>query len=149
MILREAVLDDVPQMQRVRNSVKENKLPDPARITENDYKNYLLDRGKGWVVEIDGHIAGFAIVDLVAQNVWALFIAPAFEGQGFGTKLHDEMMTWYFAQTRTTIWLGTAPNTRAEKFYRNAGWREIGTHGKGEIKFEMSAADWVQNNSNR
>jgi hypothetical protein len=31
---------------------------------------------------------------------------------------------------------------QAEVFYRRAGWREIGTHGKGEIKFEMTADEW-------
>jgi len=61
---------------------------------------------------------------------------------GIGKRLHDDMLDWYFAQTSTTIWLGTAPATRAEKFYRKAGWQEVGIHGKGEIKFEMTAADW-------
>ena len=52
------------------------------------------------------------------------------------------MMNWYFNQTDDAIWLGTAPNTRAESFYRKAGWNEVGTHGQGEIKFEMTAEDW-------
>jgi len=56
--------------------------------------------------------------------------------------LHDDMLDWYFSQTDSTIWLGTAPNTRAENFYRKAGWKEAGIHGKGEIKFEMTAATW-------
>ena len=52
------------------------------------------------------------------------------------------MMDWYFSQTEQKIWLGTAPRTRAESFYRKAGWLETGLHGKGEIKFEMSAERW-------
>jgi len=52
------------------------------------------------------------------------------------------MINWYFEQTKTNVWLGTAPNTRAEMFYRKAGWTEIGIHGKGEIKFEMSYENW-------
>lgn len=52
------------------------------------------------------------------------------------------MLKWYFSQTDKTVWLSTSPNTRAEKFYRNAGWREVGVYGKGEIKFEMSSAEW-------
>ena len=52
------------------------------------------------------------------------------------------MLAWYFSQTKETVWLGTAPCTRAEKFYRKAGWKEVGKHGKGEIKFEMSFNDW-------
>jgi len=52
------------------------------------------------------------------------------------------MLDWYFAQTDLTIWLGTASGTRAEGFYRKAGWSEVGMHGKGEIKFEMTASHW-------
>jgi len=52
------------------------------------------------------------------------------------------MIGWYFSQTSTNVWLGTAPGTRAEAFYRKAGWNEIGMHGKGEIKFEMTAKKW-------
>ena len=87
-------------------------------------------------------IVGFSIVDLKDKNVWALFLRPEFEKQGFGRKLHDIMLNWYFEQTKTNIWLGTSPNTRAEIFYRKAGWTEIGTHGNGEIKFEMSYKNW-------
>ena len=142
MIFREARITDIPQLQVVRNLVKENVLSDPALVTNKDCENYMFGRGKGWVCEVDGSVVGFAIVDLIDHNVWALFVRPGFEGQGIGKKLHDDMLDWYFAQTSVTIWLGTTPGTRAEKFYRTAGWREAGTHGKGEIKFEMSATGW-------
>lgn len=142
MIFREARLTDIPQIQFVRNSVKENALSDPALVTDTDCENYLLNRGKGWVCEIDERIVGFAIVDLTGHNVWALFVQPGFERIGIGKKLHDDMLAWYFAHTDSTIWLGTAPGTRAEKFYRKAGWKEVGVHGKGEIKFEMDAGEW-------
>ena len=142
MLFREARITDVPQIQVVRNSVKENMLSNPALVTDNDCENYLVNRGKGWVCEIDGRIVGFAIADLTDHNVWALFVQPGFDKKGIGKKLHDDMLDWYFSQTDSTIWLSTAPNTRAEKFYRQAGWKEVGMYGKGEIKFEMTAALW-------
>jgi GNAT superfamily N-acetyltransferase len=73
-----------------------------------------------------------------------LFVQPGFDKKGIGKKLHDDMLNWYFSHTDETIWLGTAPNTRAEKFYRKAGWKEVGIHGKGEIKFEMEVANWIR-----
>jgi len=91
---------------------------------------------------MENRIVGFAIVDLVDHNVWALFIQPGFEGKGIGRKLHNDMLNWNFEKTDATIWSGTAPGTRAEKFYRTAGWKEVGTHGKGEMKFEMTAGNW-------
>src|ERR1051326_3232803 len=145
MIFREASAGDIPQIQIVRNSVKENTLSDPGLVTDEDCENYLHNRGKGWVCEIENRIVGFAIVDVVNHNVWALFVQPGFDGKGVGKKLHDAMLDWYFAQTNSAIWLGTAPDTRAEKFYRQAGWKETGIHGKGEIKFEMTVANWKRN----
>jgi GNAT superfamily N-acetyltransferase len=143
MIFRDARIADIPQIQVVRNSVKENTLSNPVLVTDEDCKNYLLYRGKGWICEIDDRIVGFAIADLKGHNVWALFVEPQFEGMGIGKRLHDDMLDWYFSQTATAIWLGTAPRTRAEKFYRKAGWKEVGVHGKGEIKFEMTIGDWT------
>jgi GNAT superfamily N-acetyltransferase len=144
MIFREARVTDIPQIQAVRNLVKENTLSDPALVTDKDCEDYMFNRGKGWVCEIDGRVVGFAIADLVDHNVWALFVQPGFDERGIGKRLHNDMLDWYFSQTDFTIWLGTAPNTRAEKFYRRAGWKEAGIHGKGEVKFEMSATNWKE-----
>jgi len=143
MILRAANPDDIPQIQIVRHSVKENVLSNPALVTDADCENYLTIRGKGWVAEKDGTIVGFAIADLQDHNIWALFIHPDFERQGIGRQLHDTMLDWYFQQTMHTVWLSTQPNSRAETFYRKAGWREVGLHGANEIKFEMTHDDWM------
>ena len=142
MEIRVAELKDIPQIQVVRNLVNENRLSDPNLVPDSDVEDYLFRRGKGWVCEIDNQVVGFAIADLVDNNIWALFVHPGFEKMGIGKKLHNEMMNWYFTKTSKTVWLGTAPGTRAEKFYREAGWKEVGVHGKGEIKFEMTNDNW-------
>jgi GNAT superfamily N-acetyltransferase len=142
MIIREARTEDISQMHRVRVSVKENILPDPAMITEKEYEDYLVRRGKGWICEIDNTIVGFSIVSVLDKNVWALFVQPGYENQGIAQKLHREMMKWYFLQTDETIWLGTAPGTRAERFYRKAGWKQTGLRANGEIMFEMTKIEW-------
>jgi GNAT superfamily N-acetyltransferase len=87
MQIREALLTDIPKMSEVRLAVKENALSNPALVTEQDYVDYLSQRGKGWVCEIDGQLVGFAIGDLVKHNVWALFVLPGYEGQGIGREL--------------------------------------------------------------
>ncbi|WP_374444116.1 GNAT family N-acetyltransferase [Epilithonimonas sp.] len=141
MIFREAIIADIPQMQIIRNAVKENQLSNPDIVKDKDYECFLLENGKGWVCEIENLIVGFAIVDLVANNIWALFVDPEFENQGIGKQLHNLMLNWYFKQAQNPVWLGTAPGTRAADFYRFSGWKEIGTFGK-EIKFEMTYKDW-------
>ena len=146
MVFREAKIDDIKQIQIVRNSVIENTLSDPNLVTDEDCKEFITARGKGWVCEIDNSIVGFAIVDLQDNNIWALFLNPEFEKKGIGQQLHKRMLDWYFMQTKNNVWLGTAFNTRAENFYRKAGWKEVGLHGKNEIKFEMTYDNWQQLN---
>ncbi|MCF3110660.1 GNAT family N-acetyltransferase [Niabella sp. CC-SYL272] len=141
-MIREACINDIPQIQRVRNAVKENTLSDPGLVTDMDCEEFITQRGKGWVYEMSGRVVGFSIADLREYNIWALFVLPEFEKKGVGKQLHDVMLDWYFMQTAQTVWLGTAPGTRAEAFYRKAGWEECGTHGKGEIRFEMTIAKW-------
>ncbi len=142
MIIREAKIDDIKQIQIVRNSVKENTLSDPGLVTDKDCEEFITERGKGWICEIDTQIVGFAIADLKENNIWALFLEPNFEKRGIGQILHKTMLDWYFARTKEKVWLGTAFNTRAEQFYRKAGWTEVGKHGTNEIKFEMTYNDW-------
>jgi len=144
MIFREATIEDITQIQIVRNAVKENTLSDPNLVTNEDCREFITVRGKGWVCEIDNRIVGFAIADLKDNNIWALFLHPEFEKKGIGQRLHKMMLDWYFAQTKNKVWLGTAFNTRAEKFYRKAGWTEVGLHGTKEIKFEMTYEIWKQ-----
>lgn len=76
MIIREATVNDIPQIQLVRNSVKENMLSNPALVSDEDCRVFLTERGKGWVCEIDGRIVGFSIADLKENNIWALFVHP-------------------------------------------------------------------------
>lgn len=141
-MIREAVVNDIRKIQEVRNSVRENRLSDPRLVTDEDCRLYITGRGRGWVAELDNEIIGFAIVDLLDHNVWALFVRSGFEGLGAGRRLHDTMLNWYFKQSREPLWLSTSPRTRAEQFYRKAGWKEHGMHGKGEIRFEMSFEEW-------
>jgi GNAT superfamily N-acetyltransferase len=142
VIFREATISDIPQIQVVRHSVKENVLSDPRLVTDQDCADYLMNRGMGWVCESEHEILGFAIADLKDHNIWAIFIKPEFEKQGIGRKLHEIMLDWYFSQTQHFVWLGTAPHTRAANFYKKAGWQETGKNGKGEIKFEMKKEEW-------
>ncbi|MFN5134432.1 MAG: GNAT family N-acetyltransferase [Chitinophagaceae bacterium] len=143
MIFREAVVKHIPQIQIVRNAVKENILSNPALVTNADVEDYIVRRGKGWVCEMNDEIVGFAIADLVDNNIWALFVHPDAEGKGIGKQLHDQMVNWYFSQTDETVWLSTTPGTRAETFYKMQGWTEVGVYGKGETKFEMRKVDWI------
>jgi len=144
MNFREAELSDITQMQVVRHLVKENTLSDPSLVPDQDVAYYITVKGKGWVAERDGKIVGFAVVDLQHKSVWALFVDPKHAEKGIGKELHRLMISWYFSQTKKDIVLGTAQNTRAEKFYALQGWNNVGSYSNGETKFELKFEDWAK-----
>jgi GNAT superfamily N-acetyltransferase len=140
--IRVATRDDIPAMHRVRRSVLENRLADPSSVRERHYHEILDAGGRAWVAEADGPVIGFAVADLARRNVWALFVDAAFEGRGAGRRLHDTMMDWLFDAGADAVWLSTDPGTRAERFYRAAGWRYVGSQPNGEARYELTRADW-------
>jgi len=145
MLIRPARQSDIPEMHRVRMCVRENVLRDPSAVTPEHTREMLVSRGRGrgWVCEIDGRIVGFAVGDLRASNVWALFVEPGYEGRGIGRQLHDAMLDWMFESGAERIWLSTDGGTRAERFYRRAGWQAAGMQPNGELRFEMSGERWA------
>ncbi|GAA4299200.1 GNAT family N-acetyltransferase [Nibribacter koreensis] len=143
MILREAQLQDIPAMQVVRRAVQENKLSHPDRIKDQDYVPMLHAPNKGWVVEVADKVVGFAVVDVLSQNIWALFVTPGHDKQGIGKALQQQMLTYAF-QYCDHLWLSTEPGSRAEVFYQRTGWHSTGLTPGGEVKFEISRADWNQ-----
>ena len=142
MRIRPASMADFPAMHRIRLAVRENRLSDPGRIGPGDYRAILEGGGRGWIAESGGDVLGFAVGDLDRRNVWALFVDPEAEGRGVGRTLHDTMMRWFFDQGVSDVWLGTDPGTRAEAFYRRAGWLAAGPGEDGEVRYEMTRDRW-------
>ena len=139
----EATTDDIDQIHSVRLSVKENVLVNLSLISKEDYIRLLTQDGKGWVCETDFGIVAFSVVDTIKKNVWALFVHPNYEAKGIGYTIHKLMLDWYFSHKQETLWLSTDAETRADKFYRRAGWEEVMRFGKNEIKFELSYEQWM------
>lgn len=127
---------DFTEIFRVRMAVQENRLSDPGKVTEADYLDMIENRGRGWACEINGRVVGFAVIDLQANNIWALFIEPGYENQGIGTHLQLLMLEWAKSKGADYLWLSTDPGTRAEGFYQQTGWQKVGLLENGEMKFE-------------
>ena len=140
--LRQATRDDTAEIWRVRYAVTENTLT-PGRIADAEVHAYLEDYGRGWVVELaPGRIAGFSIGDARDGNIWAMFVDPACAAQGHGRALHDVMVDWLFSTGLPRLSLGTQPGSRADAFYRRAGWWPLHIDTHGERRFELFADDW-------
>lgn len=153
MTLRIATRADADEIWRVRYSVTENRLT-PGRLDPALLTPYLENWGRGWVIELAPsprlRIAGFAIGDARDGNIWALFMDPACAGQGHGRRLHDVMVGWLFAQGLPLLNLGTQPDSRAERFYRRAGWQPVdaGPLGPGDRHFTLNPKDWHRHAGN-
>ncbi len=135
-VLRQATAADVKGMQRVRHLVRENRLVSTT-ISDEEVLRAIEQTGRGWVVESDGEVVGFAVGDATNGNIWALFVHPDHERRGHGRRLHDTMVAWLASRRLRRLWLTTEPGTRAQGFYEAAGWRLVGRTDRGELRYEL------------
>jgi GNAT superfamily N-acetyltransferase len=137
--LRQATRADAAGLWRVRYAVRENTLT-PGRIGDAELFDQIERTGRGWVVEDRGEIVAFAIGNAEDGNIWALFVDPAVQGAGHGSRLHDVMVGWLWSQGLRALWLGTGTDTRARGFYERRGWRDVGAYGQDERRYELVRA---------
>ncbi|HJQ57473.1 MAG TPA: GNAT family N-acetyltransferase [Vineibacter sp.] len=137
-MIRPAIATDMARIFEIRFAVKENRLSDPGRVTPADVQR-CLDNGEMWVWEADGSIKGFSATDTRDGSVWALFIDPAFEGQGIGQALLARACERLHDAGYQVVFLTTGQGTRAERFYRRNGWTAQGLNAKGEVIFRKGA----------
>ena len=141
-IIRKAEVDDLPAITRVRQSVRENLLLPhqlAARgITEASVAASLSNSAEGWVVEVGGEIVGFAIADREDRELFALFVTPAFEGRGIGSRLHDVAVAWLWGSGAQSILLSTGKGTEAAGFYERRGWFKVGVDPFGDIRYQRN-----------
>jgi GNAT superfamily N-acetyltransferase len=134
-MLRRATGTDTPRICEIRDSVDENRLSDPSRVTPADIA-WFLESGPIWVWEEDGAVAGFSAGDPRDGWVWALFVAPGHEGKGIGRALLKATCDRLRETGHRTATLSTEPGTRAERHYRADGWIVTGSNTKGELVFQ-------------
>jgi GNAT superfamily N-acetyltransferase len=138
---REAQLADIPVIREIRAAVLENRLSDPERVPASMVADYLTTLGKGWVCELDDRVVGFSFAASKSQSIWALFVLPGQEGKGIGKTLLALATDWLFANGAEHVSLGTAPNTRADCFYRTQGWSRGELLGNGEVSYRLDRTD--------
>ncbi len=135
--IRRALEADLPRIFEIRGVVRENRLSDPRLVTWEDCLWFIAGPGI-WVWENEGHISGFSAGDPRDGSVWALFVDPAHEGRGIGRALFQAALGTLREAGHGTATLSTGPGTRAEQFYRKAGWTAIGHSAKGELVFQSA-----------
>lgn len=133
-------MHDVEAMFRVRASVGENTLT-PAElsamgITPESIAAAVEGAPCAWVATAEGEVVGFAMIDPGSACLFALYVLPAYEGRGIGTRLCQLCEGALFEQ-HPAAWLETAEGSRAAQFYRRLGWGHEVPVGGGDIRLEM------------
>src|SRR5262245_66567665 len=85
-MIRLATRADISRLMQIRNSVRENRLSDPSRVTLADYR-WFIDHAGVHLWDEDGLIKGLSAGDPRNGSIWALFVDPAFEGRGIAQAL--------------------------------------------------------------
>jgi GNAT superfamily N-acetyltransferase len=134
VVIRNADRDDIPRLREIRDTVRENKLGDPSSVTADDIC-WFIDNPGIFVWEEEGKIVGFSAADPRDGSVFALFMDQAYEGRGIAQALFDRACKVLMSAGCSRLWLTTEPGTRAERFYRKAGWRVAGV-SNGNLVFE-------------
>jgi GNAT superfamily N-acetyltransferase len=133
-LIRKAVRVDILRIMEIRAAVRENKLRDPSRITV-EHVYWFIDNPGIFVWEEDGGIVGFSAADPRNGSIFSLFVDGAYEGRGIGRTLFERACNVLIDAGCPRMWLTTWPGTRAEQFYRKAGWRVTGLDD-GNLVFE-------------
>jgi len=119
----------------IRAGVRENRLRDPSRVTVKDVCWFVDNPGVFLWIE-GGKIVGFSARN---GNIYALFVEEAYEGRGIARALFERACNVLIDAGCPHMWLTTWPGTRAERFYRKAGWHVTGTDD-GNLVFEKRQA---------
>lgn len=138
---RPAVIEDIPDLMSIRNNVRENALVHTVIATE-DYVQAMTADGRAWLCEADGEVVGFVNGRVAQGDIWALFLRGSHEGQGIGSALMEIVEAWMFGEGLDSIWLVTAPKTRAERLYQRRGWAGQGLSATGEAKYLLTREQW-------
>jgi GNAT superfamily N-acetyltransferase len=129
--IRRAHLEERPRITEIRLAVRENQLLDPSRVTDADYQ-WFSDNPGIWVWEEDGRILGFSAADTRDGSIWALFVDPGHDGRGIGRALLAKACAVLRQAGHRAATLGTEPGSRADGFYRQAGWKALYIDQRGQ-----------------
>lgn len=141
--LRLATLADIEALFAIRTAVTDNALTREQLaelgITPESIAELLAAEPCAWVVEVGGEVVGFSLIDLANGEVFALFVRPDWQGQGFGARLLAAAETALFRR-HALIWLVTdgRPAVRANAFYRSHGWHRVVSLEGTDVRYEKS-----------
>jgi GNAT superfamily N-acetyltransferase len=120
-VIRRASPEDVEAVVRVFRESRAEAMPWlPVIHTAEEDAAFYADRlaGEAWVYELDGGVAGFALVR--DDELDALYVAPEAQRRGVGSSLFRQAQA---ARPNGFGWWVFRDNTGARLFYETLGGR--------------------------
>jgi len=148
--IRVATADEVPILNAIRTSVRENhmSLEQMAAygITPEVIARVITTTGRGFIASVDGVDAAIAIAEAEAGCIYAMFVLPDYEGMGLGRLLMTEAERFLFEAGCENVWLeaGATKGLRAHGFYAHLGWRRDGLMPDGQLRFVKSREELMR-----
>lgn len=141
-MIRRARPEDAEAVVRVYRDSRAEAMPWlPVIHTEEEDVNWYRERlaGEAWVYELDGRVAGFALVH--EEDLHALYVAPHAQRRGVGAALFRQARE---ARPDGFFWWVFRDNMRARTFYEALGGRCLyETDGAGcEEKMPDARYEW-------
>jgi len=134
--LRPATRADLPRIHQVRHGTMENRLTNPALVTDAEVAWYM-DEAIFLVSEDETNVQGFTCANHQTGYVWALFVIDGAQRRGHGTALLDAAIARLRQAGHRQAFLSTGQGTKAEKFYRSRGWQPTGVNMNGEVVLRL------------
>lgn len=141
MLIRPAIVEDIPRIMDIRLTVRENRATRESLaklgITEESMVPMIEGSHSAYCAEIRQEVIGFGMAELESGEVHALFVLPGHEGLGAGSRLLAALIQdlWNAGHERLT--LVTEPNSRAYSFYERQGWTFVGEAARGDVRLEL------------
>jgi GNAT superfamily N-acetyltransferase len=134
--LRPATRADLPRIHQVRHGTTENRLSNPALVTDAEVAWYM-DEAIFLVSEDEAGVQGFTCVNHQTGYVWALFVIDEAQGRGHGTALLSAATARLKELGHRQAFLSTGKGTKAEEFYRSKGWQSMDVNMIDEVVFRL------------
>jgi ribosomal protein S18 acetylase RimI-like enzyme len=134
--LRPATRTDLPRIHQVRHGTAENRLTNPALVTDAEV-DWYMNAAIFLVSEDEAGVQGFVCANHQTGYVWALFVIDAAQGRGHGTRLLDAAMARLREAGHRQAFLSTGSGTKAEGFYRSRNWQPMGISATGEAVYRL------------
>lgn len=134
--LRPATRADLARIHAVRHGTAENRLTNPALVTDAEVAWYM-DEAIFLVSEDAAGVQGFICADHQTGFVWALFVIDGAQRRGHGSALLDAATARLRQAGHRQAFLTTGVGTQAAAFYQSRGWHSTGVNMLGEMVFRL------------